>query len=373
MALSTKFADQGTAISVISFDDETIKDELKPAVYSVGFNMMAGYYLNKVGDRLSTPEKVYGRVGTRVDKIMNSYQAAGTSFGVLMSGDKGSGKTMTSSIVANRAIEELGLPVILVEDSFDPSSLSSFIQKIGECVLFFDEFGKRYNNKEGEQGELLSLMDGTGSYKRLVMLTENERSDINKYMLNRPGRLHYHFQYGKLDEATITEFCEENDVPQEVVDKINLRSEMSREFSFDVLQALVYEYKLYGGEIDVLAEDLNIEAVSRPAQPTMMVLSVTDQSNGEEVAFHDLKQDFPNAFHNVRVALDKGELNKVKAADDEDDDDFEPMFDCDNLFFNMKQLVHKDGDIYTFSVSGAGGKYLVKVLKEGLTGTSYVY
>lgn len=363
MAIATKFADQGTVISVISFDNDTIKDDLKPAVYSVGFNMMAGYYLNKVGDTLNTPEKVYGQVGTRVDKIMNSYQAAGSSFGVLMSGDKGSGKTMTSSIVANRAIKELGLPVILVEDSFDPSSLSAFIQKIGECVLFFDEFGKRYNDKEGEQGELLSLMDGTGSYKRLVMLTENERSDINRYMLNRPGRLHYHFQYGKLDEATIAEFCEENSVPDEVVQKIHLRCEMSREFSFDVLQALVYEYRLYGGDIDELAKDLNIESIYRAADPTMQCLSIIDRSNGEEVAFHDRPEDFPTARGNTCLFLDKGE----KAAAIGEDEDFEPLFDCDLLSFNMKNLIHKEGDIYTFSVPHDNNAYIVKVIKE--TGT----
>lgn len=369
MALSTKFADQGTTVSVISFDDDTIKDQLKPAVYSVGFNMMTGYYLNKVGDKLNTPSKVYGRVGQRVEKIMTSYNNAGASFGVLMSGDKGSGKTMTSSIVANRAIEELGLPVILVEDSFDPSSLASFIQKIGECVLFFDEFGKRFNDKQGEQGELLSLMDGTGSCKRLVMLTENERSDINRYMLNRPGRLHYHFQYGKLDLDTIEEFCEEQGIEEEVVQKIHLRCEMSREFSFDVLQALVKEYKLYGGDIDKLAVDLNIESIYTPQRPTAMVLSVIDQSIGEEVAFHEVPTEFPNAHYNTRIPLDNGDKDKEFL---EEGEDFDPIHDCENLFFNMKNLVHKEGDIYTFKVQHNNKSYLVKVLKEGTGHGGYV-
>ena len=362
MALSTKFADQGTVVSVISFDDETIKDQLKPAVYSVGFNMMTGYYLNKVGDKLNTPNKVYGRVGQRVEKIMTSYNAATSSFGVLMSGDKGSGKTMTSSMVANRAIEELNLPVILVEDSFDPSSLASFIQKIGECVLFFDEFGKRFNDKQGEQGELLSLMDGTGSCKRLVMLTENERSDINRYMLNRPGRLHYHFQYGKLDLDTIEEFCKEHELEEEVIQKIHLRCEMSREFSFDVLQALVKEYKLYGGDIDKLALDLNIESIHAPKCATAMVLSVIDQSIGEEVAFHEVPTAFPNAFTNTRIPLDNGDKDKEFL---EEDEPFDPLHDCECLFFNMKNLVHKEGDIYTFKVPHNDKTYLVKVLKEG--------
>lgn len=369
MALSTKFADSGTVINVITFDDENIKDNLKPAVYSVGFNMMAGYYLNKVGDRLSTPDKVYGNVATRVDKIMNSYKAANKSFGVLMSGDKGSGKTMTSSMVANRAIEELNIPVILVEDGFDPGSLASFIQKIGECVLFFDEFGKRFNDKEGEQGELLSLMDGTGSCKRLVMLTENNYADINRYMLNRPGRLHYHFSYGKLDEATITEYCQEKGIDEETAQKIHIRREMSREFSFDVLQALVYEYKLYGGDIDELAVDLNIEATFTPREPKMVVLSITDKSNGEEVAFHEEEHDFPTARRGAKVSLDKGEEAKMK---EKGDDSFEIGFDTTNLFFSMKQLVLKEGDLYTFNVTGEDDKqYLVRVLKETQGNSGY--
>lgn len=369
MTLSTKFADSGTTINVITFDDDTIKDNLKPAVYSVGFNMMAGYYLNKVGDKLDTPEKVYGQVGTRVEKILNSYKAAGKSFGVLMSGDKGSGKTMTSSMVANRCIDELNIPVVLVEDSFDPSSLASFIQKIGECVLFFDEFGKRFNDREGEQGELLSLMDGTGSCKRLVMLTENNYSDINRYMLNRPGRLHYHFSYGKLDEQTIQEYCDEVGIEKEVADKIKLRREMSREFSFDVLQALVYEYKLYGGDIDELAKDLNIEATYTTVEPTMLTLSVTNHSTGEEVKFHEEKKEFPTARHGARVSLDKGEEEECKQKGEE----FSVRFDCDSIFFTMKQLVNKEGDIYTFLCEDDEGenKYLVRVLKEGAGTSSY--
>lgn len=370
MALSTKFADQGTRVGVITFDDDTIKDTLKPAVYSVGFDMMAGYYLNKVGDTLNTPDKVYGKVSQRVEKILTSYEAANSSFGILMSGDKGSGKTMTSSIVANRAIEQFNLPVILVEGSFDAESLASFIKKIGECVLFFDEFGKRFKDESGDQSELLGLMDGTGSTKRLVMLTENEKYDINKYMLNRPGRVHYHFEYGKLDEDTITEFCEEQGVEEEVVKKILLRREMSREFSFDVLQALVYEYKLYGGDVDELARDLNIEATYTTKRDSMMILSVVDQQTGEEKVCKEVHKSWPEAGRGGVVLW----LGADPEESDEDDEPEDILFSASiGVTFNMKNLVHKEGDIYTFTAEGNDDRvYIVKALKEhATTGNGY--
>lgn len=364
MTLSTKFADQGTRVGVITFDDDTIKDKLKPAVYSVGFDMMAGYYLNKVGDKLNTPTKVYGNVSKRVEKILTSYEAANSSFGVLMSGDKGSGKTMTSSIVANHAIEQFNLPVILVEGSFDAESLASFIKKIGECVLFFDEFGKRFKDESGDQSELLGLMDGTGSTKRLVMLTENEKHDINRYMLNRPGRIHYHFEYGKLDEDTITELCAEHNIPEEVVSKILLRREMSYEFSFDVLQALVYEYKLYGGDVDELAKDLNIETTHKVRADSMMILSAVEQETGEEVETREIHHNWPKVGRNTYVALAGEEEAATKDSDDIFDLAEEPKY---AKFFSvgMKDLVHKEKDIYTFVSKGNDGKsYIVKVLKE---------
>ena len=364
MAISTKFADQGTTVSVISFDENSISDSLKPAVYSVGQNMF-GFYLNKVSDKMDTPKQLFGSVNERVERILTSYKDTDRSFGVLFSGAKGSGKTMCSSVVANRAIEELSIPVVMVEEDFDPSALSSFIQKLGECVLFFDEFGKRYNKSNEGQGELLSLFDGTSIGKRLIILTENSKSDINPYMLNRPGRIWYHFEYDKIEPEIIDEYCKVQGIEEDVVEKIKLRREKAYEFSFDVLQALVTEYKRYGGDIDELADALNIEKVRKVKEPTALVLNVTDLSTGKDVPFYQANNDFPTADRALAISINRSEDN-VDVEKIIKEDEF--GIDCRiaAIRLRIKDLASIEGNVYTFKCTNQVLKkdFLVRVLKE---------
>ena len=40
---------------------------------------------------------------------------------------------------------------------------------------------------------MLSLFDGLDNGKKLFVITCNEVERLNAYLLNRPGRFHYHF------------------------------------------------------------------------------------------------------------------------------------------------------------------------------------
>ncbi|MCD1628507.1 AAA family ATPase [Marinobacter shengliensis] len=340
MTLSTKFADQGTRVSVLTFDENQITDALKPAVYSVGFNPMAGFFLTKRGERLTIPEKIYGPVNRKVSKILRSYSHSTKSFGVLLSGDKGSGKTMTSSLVANRCIEELNMPVILIEGAFDGGGLTEFVEKLGECVLFIDEFGKKFNDEEGDQGSLLGLFDGTGSSRRLVLLTENNVRDINQYMMNRPGRVHYHFRHEKLDEQIVREYCQDRDITEMVIEQICLRREASKEFSFDVLQAIVNEYLFFGGDITEICDDLNIERPFEFSTTDMEVLEIMDMTAKKPRTLYNqgASMHFPSANDSIAIQL----------VDLEDEDDY------DYCHVSVKNIVKKEGDIYTFALTSRG-------------------
>lgn len=353
MTISTKFADQGTQVNVLTFDENQISDVLKPAVYSLGFSLMSGFFLTKRGERLTVPKKVYGPVNRKIDKILRSYNNSTKSFGVLLSGDKGSGKTMTSALVANRCIEELNMPVILIEESFDGGGLTEFVEKLGECVLFIDEFGKKFDDEKGEQGSLLGLFDGTGSSRRLVLLTENNARDINQYMLNRPGRVHYHFRHEKLDEQSVREYCQDREVPESLIEQICLRREASKEFSFDVLQAIVNEYLLFGGDISEICDDLNIERPFEFSTTDMEILEIMDMTAKKPRALYDPQEpvSFPlpnnsSAFHLVDL---------------EDEDDF------DYCAVGVKNIVKKDGDIYTFATVCRGHDIVITARQKERT------
>lgn len=369
----TKFAYQGDTVSLVDFDTNAIQPKLHPAVYSVGLGM-AGFYLKVRGARLKTPDTLYGSVLDRAEKVLNSYKDTNSSFGVLLSGAKGAGKTMLSNVVANRAIEELGLPVVMVEGHFPTNALCSFIEKLGECVVYFDEFGKRFKDGEADQDDMLTLFDGSGASKRMVLLTENSKYDVNQYMINRPGRIWYHFQYDKLEVEVIEEYCKAQGIDEETITKILLRREIVREFSFDVLQALVVEFKRYGGDIDELAQDLNVEAMRKPSEASMTVVDVVDAETGKDIPFVEDNYKFPSADRGQALYLrDDPEVEK-------DIEESEGSFNIsmakgerDYVYLKTKHLVSAEGNMYVFRVKRQTGEgtVLVKALKETSSSGGY--
>jgi len=212
--MKTKFMLNGTTVSVININEDFLLDVLPPKVYIAKYNQLTGFYLEAVTDKLELPAKIYGTTPDRVTKCIETYKSRDTSTGILLTGDKGTGKTLLMSLLANRVVSELNLPVILIKDAFAGSPFVTFIETIGECALVFDEFGKMYAASDRHIGEnevpqkaLLSLMDGVDKTKRMFILTENSEVDINDFMLNRPSRIYYHFRYKKMEEASVVGYC----------------------------------------------------------------------------------------------------------------------------------------------------------------------
>jgi len=264
--MKTKFFVSGSTVHVFNMNEETTLDALPPRIYTVQYSQLQGFYLTITKDQLELPEKIYGKTPGRVEKCLNTYKDRDTSTGILLTGDKGTGKTLLMSLLANKVVTDLELPVLLIKDAYAGSQFTDFIETIGECAVVFDEFGKMYassdrHNNEGEipQKALLSLMDGVDKTKRMFILTENSELDINDFMLNRPSRVYYHFKYKKLDEGSIVGYCQDNGVSKEIVKDITDVSRRSNIFSFDMLQSIVEEHLRFGTAIADTTEDLNID------------------------------------------------------------------------------------------------------------------
>jgi len=255
----------GSNVYVFRMNEETSLDILPPRVYTIRLSDMNGFYLQISKDKLDIPKKIYGNARERVDKCIHAYKERATSTGILLTGDKGTGKTLMSSLLANRVIDELKLPVLLVKDAYEGAQFISFVESIGECCLMFDEFGKMYtssnhvDDNEISQSELLSLMDGVDKTKRMFILTENSELDISEFMLNRPSRIYYHFRYKKLDEDSITGYCKDYEIHDEIINDIIELSRATRIFSFDMLQSIVEEHVRFGSSIADTIADLNID------------------------------------------------------------------------------------------------------------------
>ena len=269
--MKTKFMSDATTVRVMSFDPSMVHDTVPVRVYSVDFNPNTGFYLTIIGDSVDEPPVIYGDLGPRLERCITTYSDSNNSLGILLTGDKGTGKTMFISLLANRAMLELGLPVVMVRSPYHGEDFERFLKNIGPCCLIFDEFGKMYkasyrhaSESDGpSQAKLLSLMDGMDKTKRLILFSENSEYSISEFMLNRPSRIYYHFRYAKISEDAVEDYLNRHEVTGEMRQGIVEFYRSSGEFTFDILQALVGEMKRYNISITEALQDLNIESRAR--------------------------------------------------------------------------------------------------------------
>lgn len=246
--------------------DDSVRtyDRLPVATYAIDFSKMSGYSLRQVAPLAPGEETVYGSHAQRVDRIAGAYEAMDRSLGVILSGDKGMGKSLMLRMLAERARTKLGLPTILVQHS--TPGLASFLDDLGEVAVVFDEFEKVFaSNGENEaQNQFLSLFDGLSVTKRLYVLSVNHLGRVNEFMLNRPGRFHYHMRFAYPEAETVATYLRDQ-VPGIDEARVAEVVEFSRKYdlNFDHLRAISFELRRGESFADVIG-DLNIKRPERP-------------------------------------------------------------------------------------------------------------
>lgn len=243
----------------IKIYDDSLKtfDKLPAATYMVSYSQMEGCFLTG-HPNISVTEKTYGVHGAKVVKVLKSFELSRRSLGVILSGDKGIGKSLFAKLLCETAIDK-GIPVLIV-DSCVPG-VARFIESIDqECVVLFDEFDKifRSNRNVDDQAGLLSLFDGTAGGKKLYVVTCNELYGLNDYIVNRPGRFHYHFRFEYPNSADIREYLYDKLNPEYYgeIDKVIAFSHKIS-LNYDCLRAIAFELN-QGVDFKEAANDLNI-------------------------------------------------------------------------------------------------------------------
>lgn len=241
-------------------------NSLPPKTYTVEYEERRGFFLAEHSP-IEVLEKAYGVQEKKIEKVMRAFEAFSRSLGIILSGDKGIGKTMFAKKLCIKA-SEMGLPVILIDKSYP--DLSRFIESIDqECVILFDEFEKifqssTYDEDEDydcdgvcdDQKQLLSLFDGTAGGKKLFIITCNDLSKVNDCLLNRPGRFHYHFRFEYPSQNEIEEYMKDNLKAQyhSVISKVVTFAKRAR-LNYDCLRAIAFELN-NGLDLNEALEDL---------------------------------------------------------------------------------------------------------------------
>ena len=260
---SSTIISQGNTYHIYSSTVQAHAD-LPVATYRVNFHPMAGYSLERSFDLTSGEEKVYGSHNTRIDRVLKTYGRLDRSLGVLLSGDKGMGKSLMVRLLSERVIAELNIPVIVVEHN--TPGLPQFLDTLGEVMVIFDEFEKVFPKREDDenvnsQNQFLGLFDGVSSTKRIYAITVNNLFDLSDYFVNRPGRFHYHIRFDYPSPEEVQEYLADK-APNTSKDNIDKAVSMSLKtnLNYDHLRALAFELE-GGGDFDEIIGDLNIKRV----------------------------------------------------------------------------------------------------------------
>lgn len=247
----------GRRFQIYGEDLKTYK-QLPIGSYDVNFDKFTGFFLTTRPDLAANEEKIYGNHLAKVQKVIRSFQLTDRNFGIILSGQKGIGKSLFARLLAQEGIKN-NLPIITVTQ-FIPG-IAEFISSIEqEVIVVFDEFEKTFasNDDFDPQETMLSLFDGMDNGKKLFVITCNDTYKLNDFLVNRPGRFHYHFTLTNPNADEVREYMTDKLDPKyhAIIDKI-VDFSHTINMTYDYLRAIAFELN-QGYSLEEALSDLNI-------------------------------------------------------------------------------------------------------------------
>lgn len=241
----------------------TTYDQLPPKTYRVDYDPDTRTFSLLEAHDFEIPEtKIYGQHLDKVKKVLNAMDKMNRNLGVILSGDKGIGKSLFSKCLGLKARKK-GIPVILVNEYNE--GIANFLEEIEQTVMIlFDEYDKTFNDKKYNcQAEMLSLFDGVSAGKKLFVITCNEIQSLSQYLINRPGRFHYHFRFLYPTADEIRDYMEDK-LDKQYYDEIEnvIAFSVRMNLNYDCLRSIAFELN-NGLKFQEAINDLNIIRISQ--------------------------------------------------------------------------------------------------------------
>ncbi len=255
------FLSYGDKIRLIdSKNQRNLGPKLETKFYTMSSDQ-AGIFFTEA-EFQALPPKFYGDVLEQSARILNTYTdraAQGKSTGVMLYGEKGSGK----SVLARKLCFDSNLPVLIIRQGNTPAQLAEVLSYISPCVVFVDEFEKIFDPRDGAQDEFLSLLDGSSSSSSLFIVTLNDVDMMHDATKNRPSRFYYAIKYEGLNDSFMHEYASENLLNQDHLQGLLSALCQCYPVNMDMLQSIVEEMNRYNEPAEKAVKLLNIKSRSR--------------------------------------------------------------------------------------------------------------
>jgi len=174
--------------------------DLEPGkVYDLLIKTVWGERVTKfeLNGEMNLPPTVYQTKKDKlfIDRVLKNFNSSDkNTTGVLLTGDKGTGKSVTAKVLAEKA----KLPIIVINSDLEEKYLEEFFKEFDTpvCILF-DEVDKNFSTQK-----MLTFLDGMHkTAKKLVVMTANDEDGLSHFIKNRCSRIRYYRHYSMKDDA----------------------------------------------------------------------------------------------------------------------------------------------------------------------------
>lgn len=313
------------------------------------------FYLEHKDIAFSTPNKIYNNPQKIIDMWIKSWKSTENNLGILLTGLKGSGKSVTAKMLCN----QLNAPVIIITEAFTGDNFINFLSapELKGSVIFFDEFEKIYGHKPSEDKpsseNLLSIVEGVFNTNLLFLFTSNT-TEINNHFINRPGRIRFLQQFSSLKTEECIEIVDDLLLDKaKKEDLLNCLEDID-DLSLDIVTKIIHEVNIH----DVLPSDIighmNISLVKGDYELIVDILSTINSEDSEGQGFNVLPTE--TIIRNMRLSyhVTNFEIPKLKETSVNMLIEFSPL-DATHIVNKLKSKLpelrlegtHKDFELYT--------------------------
>lgn len=316
------------------------------------------------------PDEIYGDIDVKAQRVITRYANRDGNLGVVLAGEKGTGKTLLSHLISHKARVELGIPTFIIDKGLVGPEFNTFFRQLPASVVLIDEFEKKYQYTQ--QDQLLTLLSGMQhDHKKIIVATLNNKHMVNNYIKGRPERIHYWFEFYGLGKEIdfVKDYCKAKLSPiyvgQGYIDSIVRLCHMYPRMNFDSLKGLVDEINLTGEHPRDAIKFLNIETNDTDGTGNVQYdIKVVLQQTQQLVQCHPATLDSPPHSYikteETRYMRNRqgGDLVFVLTVDPADPQS------RDTVTFNITGDSLKLQDDGTYTWTSPGNKYLFTFTKN---------